>query len=232
MLRVTTGWVYAQTRADGCRACGSAATTATASRRSRRGSRRSSADEAKGHRSRLREARRLVRPLALGGRGRLNRRIGPVRSRWRDGLTRGEAERAFARCRREDGNPTPAWTAVTVDDACSALRRKLEYVGVSRSYAANCERKQRLHIGPAIGDKVLQKVTRRDVERLGEALIAKGLSPKTVRNTLTFLHGVFEHAIDLEWTRDNPVRRAARPRRRRQRVARPGNRRLGRSTAG
>ena len=63
---------------------------------------------------------------------------------------------------------------------------------MSRSYAANCERKQRLHIGPAIGDKVLQKVTRRDVERLGESLIAKGLSPKTVRNTLTFLHGVFE----------------------------------------
>jgi integrase len=66
-----------------------------------------------------------------------------------------------------------------------------------------------------MGDKVLQKVTRRDVERLGESLVAKGLSPKTVRNTLTFLHAVFEHAIDLEWTRENPVRRAARPRRRR-----------------
>jgi integrase len=38
-----------------------------------------------------------------------------------------------------------------------------------------------------------------------------GLSPKTVSNTLKILHGVFEHAIDLEWTNDNPVRRAARP---------------------
>src|SRR5204862_6252939 len=76
-------------------------------------------------------------------------------------------------------------------------------------------------IGPAIGDKVLQRVTRRDVERLGESLIANGLAPKTVRNTLTFLHGVFEHAIDLEWTRDNPVRRAARPRRRRANDANP-----------
>src|SRR4051794_14656184 len=72
-----------------------------------------------------------------------------------------------------------------------------------------------------MGDKVLQKVTRRDVERLRESLIAKGLAPKTVRNTLTFLHGVFEHAIDLEWTRENPVRRAARPHRRRAGDANP-----------
>jgi integrase len=155
---------------------------------------------------------------------RLNRRIGPVRSAHGcDGLTRGEAERRFREMQAaEDGNPTPALARrYTVDDACSALRHKLEYIGVSRSYAANCERKQRLHIGPVIGDKVLQKVTRRDVERLGESLIEKGLSPKTVRNTLTFLHGVFEHAIDLEWTRENPVRRAARPRRRRADDANP-----------
>jgi integrase len=43
-------------------------------------------------------------------------------------------------------------------------------------------------------------------------LLARGLSAKTVANTLKILHGVFEHAIDLEWTNDNPVRRAARPR--------------------
>lgn len=43
-------------------------------------------------------------------------------------------------------------------------------------------------------------------------LLSRGLAPKTVANTLKILHGVFEHAIDLEWTNDNPVRRAARPR--------------------
>jgi len=155
---------------------------------------------------------------------RLNRRVGPARSSDRpDGLSRREADKVFRRMQdEEDANPTPARDAVkTVDDACTALRRKLDYVGVSRSYAANCERKQRLHIGPAMGTKPLHRVTRRDVERLGESLIAKGLSPKTVRNALTFLHGVFEHAIDLEWTRDNPVRRAARPRRRRAGDANP-----------
>lgn len=149
---------------------------------------------------------------------RLNRRLGPVRTpHAADGLTRAQAEKRFRELQAaEDLNPTPTVEGRhTVDEACIALRAKLDYVGVSRSYAKNCERKQRLHIGPALGDKVLQKVTRRDVERLGESMIANGLSPKTVRNTLTFLHQVFEHAIDQEWTAVNPVRRAVRPRRRR-----------------
>ena len=45
--------------------------------------------------------------------------------------------------------------------------------------------------------------------------------PVAVRNTLTCLHGVFEHAIDLEWTREKPVRWAAGPRRRRAGDANP-----------
>ncbi|MTD43648.1 tyrosine-type recombinase/integrase [Conexibacter sp. W3-3-2] len=149
----------------------------------------------------------------------LNRRIGSTEL-----LSRAEAEKAFRLLQgREDLHPTPkAAGEYTVDDACAALRRKLAYVGVSKSYAAGCERKQRLHIGPAMGEKTLDRVTRGDVERLGEDMIAsKGLSPKTVRNTLTFLHQVFEHAIDLEWTNDNPVRRATRPRRRRKGDADP-----------
>ncbi|MBA2638055.1 MAG: tyrosine-type recombinase/integrase [Solirubrobacterales bacterium] len=57
----------------------------------------------------------------------------------------------------------------------------------------------------------LRKVHRRDVEAMSAKLLKSGLAPKTVANTLKILHGVFEHAIDLEWTNDNPVRRAARP---------------------
>ena len=94
-------------------------------------------------------------------------------------------------------------------------RNKLAITGASRSYLKGCESMERLHIVPSVGEKTLQKVTRQDVERLGEALLERGLSPKTVRTVLTYLHGVFEHAIDLEWTRENPVRRAAKPRRRR-----------------
>lgn len=52
-------------------------------------------------------------------------------------------------------------------------------------------------------------------------MVASGLKHKSVHNVLVFLHGVFEHAIDRGWTRDNPVRRAARPKRRRTRGANP-----------
>lgn len=56
----------------------------------------------------------------------------------------------------------------------------------------------------------LRTVHRRDVEAMSERLFARGLSPKTVAYTPKILHGVFACAIDLEWTSDNPVRRAAR----------------------
>ncbi len=52
-------------------------------------------------------------------------------------------------------------------------------------------------------------------------MLKDGRSPKTVRNVLTFLHSVFEHAIDEGWCVQNPVRRAARPRRHRAGDAEP-----------
>jgi integrase len=149
---------------------------------------------------------------------RLNRRLGPVRTPGEaDGLTRREAEREFRRLQeQEERNPMPrAAGRHTVREASQSRRHKLVVTGASRSYIKGCESMERLHIGPSLGDKTLQKVTRQDVERLGEGLLGRGLSPKTVRTVLTYLHGVFEHAIDLEWTRENPVRRAAKPRRRR-----------------
>src|SRR4051794_27917828 len=154
---------------------------------------------------------------------RLNRRLGPVRSVGEaDGLTRREAERAFRRSQDdEERRPTTRAVRHTVNDAADALHRKLALIGSSRSHLRNTEAMQRLHIGPALGDRPLQKVTRRDVEALGERLLARGLSPKTVRDVIVFLNAVFEHAIDLEWTRENPVRRAARPKRRRAGAANP-----------
>jgi integrase len=147
---------------------------------------------------------------------RLNRRLGPVRTPGEaDGLTRRGAEREFRRLQeQEERNPTPrAAGRHTVREASESRRQKLAITGASRSYLAGCESMERLHIVPSLGDNSLQKVTRQDVECLGETLLKRGLSPKTVRTVLTYLHGVFEHAIDLEWTRENPVRRASKPRR-------------------
>src|SRR4051812_4726446 len=122
---------------------------------------------------------------------RLNRRVGPVRSVGEsDGLTRRDAEKRFRHMQdEEERHPTPA-AAVrhTVNDAADALRQKLALIGSSRSHQRNTETMQRLHIGPALGDRQLQKVTRRDVEALGEGLLARGLSPKTVRDVVVFLN--------------------------------------------
>ena len=80
---------------------------------------------------------------------------------------------------------------------------------------------QRVHISPVIGKRKVASVKPEDVERLASRMLAKGSSPKTVRNVMTFLYSVFELAVKKGWAPANPVADAARPRRRRQGDADP-----------
>jgi integrase len=150
----------------------------------------------------------------------LNRKVGKVRSVGeRDGLTRTQAEREFRRLQeREEQTPRPRHDAEipTVDTVADSLRQKLALSGARRSYRENCASMQRVHISPRLGAIRVTDVTTADVERLAAAMLKKGLAPKSVRNTLTFVHSIFEHAIERGWARENPVRRATRPGRRRQ----------------
>jgi integrase len=158
-----------------------------------------------------------------GGR-RLNRRLGPVREAGQaDGLTRHEVERVFRKVREaEEANPRPQVASrVTIADAADSLRRKLAMEGARKSYLEGCESMQRVHIVPRLDDAPVGSVAREDVEELAEKMLANGRSPKTVRNVLTFLHSIFEHAIDNGWCYENPVRRASRPRRQRAGDAEP-----------
>src|ERR1035437_7513933 len=75
---------------------------------------------------------------------------------------------------------------------------------------------QREHISPRLGGLKISDVTTAHVETLAGSMLRDGLSPKTVRNVMTFLHSIFEHALDRGAIRENPVRRATRPGRRRQ----------------
>ncbi|MCW3004803.1 MAG: site-specific integrase, partial [Conexibacter sp.] len=128
--------------------------------------------------------------------------------------TRREAEAELRRmilAEEQQPTPPPAVARQTVDDAAAALIEFKRVQGVSKSYLGNLSTARRLHFGPVLGTMVLRKVHRRVVEAMSARLLSQGLAPKTVANTLKVLHGVFEHAIDLEWTQDNPVRRAARP---------------------
>jgi integrase len=148
----------------------------------------------------------------------LNRKIGRVRTPGEgDGLTRAQAERQFRSLLEEEARsprPAPGAHVPSVDEAATSLRQRLELRGTSKSYRENCEYMQRVHIAPSIGDRRVTDVGRGDVEALARQLLKKKLASKSVRNMLGFLHALFEHAIDRGWVRENPVRRAEKPRRR------------------
>ncbi|MGH2994350.1 MAG: hypothetical protein ACRDL1_12560 [Solirubrobacterales bacterium] len=156
---------------------------------------------------------------------RLNRRIGAARTSGSgEGLTRSEAERRFRALQQQEEESRPPVASderVTVTDAVDSLCRKLSLEGARKSYLVGCRSMQRVHIDPHIGAAQVDKVAPADVEALASAMVASGLKQKSVHNVLVFLHGVYEHAIDRGWTRDNPVGRAERPKRRRARDANP-----------
>jgi len=148
---------------------------------------------------------------------RLNRRIGQVRAPGEaDGLTRSQAEREFRRMQEAEEHaprPEPGVCAPTIDEIATSLRERLELRGARKSYSEACEYMQRVHISPHLGERKITDISTADVEALGRMLMKNGLAPKSVRNILGFLHGVFEHGIDRGWLRENPARRAEKPRR-------------------
>jgi integrase len=147
---------------------------------------------------------------------RLNRKVGRVRTPGEDdGLTRSQAEREFRRMQEaEEHAPRPESGArvPTLDELTTSLRECLELRGTRKSYREACEYMQRVHITPHLGDRKVTDVSTADVEAFGRALLKDGLAPKSVRNILGFLHSVFEHGIDRGWLRENPARRADKPR--------------------
>ena len=155
----------------------------------------------------------------------LNRVVGPVRTPGSsEGLTRSQAARAFRRLQdTEERAPRPVRGAVvpSVDEITDSLRQKLQLRGARRSYLEGCESMQRVHISPRLGTLAVTEVKTAHIEALASAMLRADLSPKTVRNVLTFLHSVFEHALDRGLISENPVRRATRPARRRRGDANP-----------
>lgn len=110
---------------------------------------------------------------------------------------------------------------LTLDNVADRVRERLVIEGARPSYLQNCASMQRIHISPALGKKRIERVTPGDVERLARSMLERGLAPKTVRNTMTFLSSMFSLAVTEGWIPSNPVTRATRPRRRRQGDASP-----------
>jgi hypothetical protein len=145
----------------------------------------------------------------------LNRRIGAVRQRGSsEGLTKSQAEAALRRLVEQEARRRPPAVAErvrSVDEVIDILRDRKVVEGARKSYQENRESMPRVHISPAIGSRRIDDVTREDVERLARSMLARALSPKTVRNVMSFLYSAFALAQDRDWVEVNPVARATRP---------------------
>ena len=155
----------------------------------------------------------------------LNRKLGAIRSAGASGgLTRSQAERAFRQLQdAEERSPSRRHDAakVTVAAAADSLRQAKALEGSRKSYLENLESMQRVHVDPGIGSLAVETVTAARVEAMVARMLQAGRAPKTARNVMTFTYSIFEHAIANGWCRENPVRFAARPKRRRVGDARP-----------
>src|SRR3954447_18594747 len=143
---------------------------------------------------------------------RVKRRLGPKRrSGTCEGLTRTQAERELRR--RMDSDPVLGRDQRrTVAQAGEAYVEYLETIMERKpTTIADYRGYLRRHLEPFFADRTLDKIDARMVEGYMRAKRRDGLSSKTTRNHLNFLHGLFHFAMKREWTTRNPVAMVDRP---------------------
>jgi integrase len=91
-----------------------------------------------------------------------------------------------------------------VEDIIKPTRRASTYV----KYAINI----RKHIIPALGDKLLAKLTAQQVQAFYHALMVAGLAPRTIRTIHVTLHSALQHAVDWKLVATNVASLAKPPR--------------------
>jgi integrase len=157
--------------------------------------------------------------------GRLvKRKLGPVRKPGtREGLTRAQAERELQRRIEQETIVIARHNRMTVERAGDRYLHHLEHVmqraaSTVQDYGIMLER----HLVPYFGGKAVDRIEPDDVvgymaakrrsggrARKGEK--EKGLSPKTIQNHVTFLHGLMKWSVKRGWARSNPVASVDRP---------------------
>ncbi len=86
------------------------------------------------------------------------------------------------------------------------------YVGRASSTQARARSALRAHILPRFAERHLTAVTRFDVERMVNEIVAAGRSPATAEKTLRTMSAVMAAAVDARLIRDNPCRGVRAPR--------------------
>jgi hypothetical protein len=84
------------------------------------------------------------------------------------------------------------------------------YVGRATSTQARARSALRAHILPRFGERHLSTITRFDVARMVNEIVAGGRSPATAEKALRVMSAVMAGAVDARLIRDNP-RRGVRP---------------------
>lgn len=148
-----------------------------------------------------------------GGR-QVKRRLGPRRKPGeRTGLTKADAERALRKLIDEHVPLVPASERLDIELAGTRYLEHLEQVMRRKpSTIQDYEIMLRRHLAPFFAGRSLERI---DTQLVADYLLAQqrdGLSRKTITNHLTFLHGVFRHAMKKGWTHANPVAAVDRPR--------------------
>jgi integrase len=149
----------------------------------------------------------------VGGR-RVRRRLGVKRMPGdTHGLTRAQAERALQRLVDEQTKLVPVAERVDIAEAGERYLVHLEQVMKRKpTTIQDYSIMLRKHLAPFFGGRSLERI---DAQMVGDYLVTKqreGLASKTVGNQLTFLHGVFRHAMKKGWAHANPVSAVDRPR--------------------
>lgn len=129
------------------------------------------------------------------------------------GMTKAEAERALQKLIEAYTRLTPVSERIDLQVAGERYLVHLEQVMKRKpTTIQDYEIMLRKHLVPFFKGRSLEKI---DTQLVADYLVAKqldGLASKTVGNQLTFLHGVFRHAMKKGWASANPVAAVDRPR--------------------
>lgn len=129
------------------------------------------------------------------------------------GMTKAEAERALQKLIEAYTRLTPVSERIDLQVAGERYLVHLEQIMKRKpSTIQDYEIMLRKHLVPFFKGRSLEKI---DTQLVADYLVAKqldGLASKTVGNHLTFLHGVFRHAMKKGWASANPVAAVDRPR--------------------
>lgn len=120
-------------------------------------------------------------------------------------LTDTEIERQAGRIIAEYKPPAAGDKAPTVAEVGVMHINQLELDGKAKSYITNRRGVLRNHLEPALGDRAVDSLKPKDLNRLKRAMQQEGKGPTVIVSAMWLLSGIFKFAIAEEWRTDNPV---------------------------